>query len=115
MVRQSQRVIRASRSALIDLVEHCLHTGGERTQIIATLRYSKALRLRHVTLNAQQIGAQTQLSLLQLMRTGIHSRTQRLNLRGSFLSGAQVANRLRTCGRNDLLSLLNLSGAQHHV
>ena len=115
LVRQSQRVIRASRSALVDLVEHRLHTGGNRTQIIATLRGSEALRLSHVTLNAQQVGAQTQLSLLQFLRAGIHRRTQSLNLRGCFLSGAQVSNRLRTCRSNGRLSLLNLSGAQHHV
>ena len=115
LVRQSQRVIRASRSALIDLVEHRLHTGSDRTQIIATLRCSQALRLSHVTLNAQQVGAQTQLSLLQLMRAGIHCRTQSLNLRGGFLSGAQVSNCLRTGRRNGRLSLLNLRGAQHHV
>ena len=115
LVRQSQRVIRASRSALVDLVEHRLHTGSDRTQIIAALRCSQALRLSHVTLNAQQVGAQTQLSLLQLMRAGIHCRTQRLNLRGGFLSGAQVSNRLRTSHRNGRLSLLNLRSTQHHV
>ena len=115
LVRQSQRIIRASRSALVDLVEHRLHTGGDRTQIIATLRCREALRLRHVTLNAQQVGAQTQLRLLQLLRAGIHSRTQRLNLRGSFLSGTQVSNRLRTSGSNGRLSLLKLRSAQHHV
>ena len=75
LVRQSQRVIRACRSALVDLVEYRLHTGGDRTQIIATLRSREALRLSHVTLNAQQVGAQTQLSLLQFLRAGIHSRT----------------------------------------
>ena len=49
------------------------------------------------------------------MRAGIHCRTQSLNLRGGFLSGAQVSNCLRTSGRNGRLSLLKLRSAQHHV
>ena len=45
----------------------------------------------------------------------MHSRTQRLNLRGGFLGGAQVSDRLRTCRSNGRLSLLNLGSTQHHV